>query len=226
MYYCTLNKNHVKMSCRDKLNGKVFGMDTNIVQRLWYAILGIIFLFFSDMYSGFPLGIVQLNQLEQLEKIDNLLKSPCLPQEYTQTLIIERNEVFSRYGFLSSLRATFSRELNSTNTRNATIETINSSVKNSKIVMPVLFCSNLAYTLSITSMFLIFILIGILQIPSSKDIIMDLILLVFLSFIVIIAYYIVPYLPKLESCLYTHALYVFINIVGFSFFWVKFSQKK
>jgi hypothetical protein len=66
------------MSIISRFEENITGAGKTVLQRFLSFVFLILTILILDYFVGFPLGFIQLNQLEQLEKIDILLSSKNL----------------------------------------------------------------------------------------------------------------------------------------------------
>lgn len=198
----------------DRFDQKILGNGTSVFSRIWHIILLFIILVFLDFFTGFPIGILQLNQLEQLEKIDILENSHNISALQKAKLNVEKEEILNRYYFLSDLRRLFSSLISDgIINRNTTIDTINSAIKSSTYSISNFLCSNFAYTLSLSLSWVIMLLFYIWYIFDTKTLKNDLIDISNITVLIVIAYYILRFIPKFESCTINHLSCFGINIL-------------
>ena len=196
-----------------RLEENITGAGKTALQRFSSFVLLIFTVLILDYFVGFPLGFIQLNQLEQLEKIDILLSSKTLDSSTKSQLNVEQKEIVAHYIFLSDLRLSLNREFTSNINRKATIATINSTAKKSKVFIPDFLCSNYGYTISLSIIWIIAFISAFWGLLNSNSVGSDLGFILFLSILEVIIYFIVRYIPKLDSCIKTHLLFMLINVI-------------
>ena len=201
------------MSMFSRFEENITGAGKTALQRFLSFVFLIFTVLILDYFVGFPLGFVQLNQLEQLEKIDILLSSKTLDSSTKVQLNVEQREIVAHYIFLSDLRLSLNREFTSNINRKETIATINSAAKKSKVFIPDFLCSNYGYTISLSIIWIIAIISTLWGLLNSNSIGSDLGFILLLSILEGIIYFIVRYIPKFDSCIKTHLLFMFINVI-------------
>lgn len=201
------------MSVFLRFEENIVGTGKTVLQRFLSFIVLVTMLLLLDYFIGFPFGFVQLNQLEQLEKIDILMTSKTLDSSAKLQFKVEQQEIVAHYKFLSDLRLSLNREFTSNISRQATLANINSTAKKSKIIIPNFLCSKYAYTISLTILWILLIITILKDLINSDSVISDLIFTLFLSVIIMLVYLIVNFIPKFDSCIITHLTFMFINVI-------------
>jgi hypothetical protein len=201
------------MSMFSRFEENITGAGKTALQRFLSFVFLIFTVLILDYFVGFPLGFIQLNQLEQLEKIDILLSSKTLDSSTKIQLNVEQREIVAHYIFLSDLRLSLNREFTSKINRKETIATINSTAKKSKVFIPDFLCSNYGYTISLSIIWIILFISTFFGLLNSDSIGSDLGFMLILSILTGIIFLIVRHLPKFDSCIKTHLLLMLINVI-------------
>lgn len=201
------------MSVFLRFEENIVGTGKTVLQRFHSFVVLIGMILLLDYFIGFPFGFVQLNQLEQLEKIDTLMSSKTLDSSAKLQLKVEQQEIVAHYKFLSDLRLSLNREFTSNISRQATLANISSTAKKSKIIIPNFLCSKYAYTISLTILWILLIITTFKDLINSTSVLSDLMFTIFLSFVILLVYLIVDFIPKFDSCILTHLTFIFINVI-------------
>jgi hypothetical protein len=125
-----------------KLGEKILGGGKSMASRFFHFLILVLVVISLDYYTDFPFGYIQQNQLEQINEIDVLLNSKNIDSTNKSKLRMAQIQVYNKYQFLLDLRLSLSQVLNSKAPQKSAIQSINTTINNTKIGIPYFFCSN------------------------------------------------------------------------------------